>query len=82
MLFRWAIRGDWKLLLTYDGVVNRYKTTHLREEKRPQLFNLKDDPAETTNLAGKNPKIVKELATALDDWYEVKQRTTIKVFTD
>ncbi|PHR95741.1 MAG: sulfatase [Blastopirellula sp.] len=82
MLFRWAIRGDWKLLLTYDGVVNRYKTTHPREEKRPQLFNLKDDPAEATNLAGKNPKVVKELAAALDDWYEVKQRKTIKVFTD
>ena len=28
----------------YDGEVNRYKTAHPREEKRPQLFNLTKDP--------------------------------------
>jgi uncharacterized sulfatase len=80
MLYRWAIRGDWKLLLTYDGIVNRYQSTHPRDEKRPQLFNLKDDPAETKNLAGQNPKIVKELVRAIDGWYKVKDRKVVKVY--
>ena len=44
LLFRWVIEGNWKLLLTYDGEVNRYKSTHPRNEKRPQLFNLNEDP--------------------------------------
>ena len=26
LLFRWTIEGKWKLLLTYDGEVNRYKS--------------------------------------------------------
>ncbi|HIG26424.1 MAG TPA: sulfatase [Verrucomicrobiales bacterium] len=82
LLFRWCIRGDWKLLLTYDGVVNRYATTHPRLEKRPQLFNLINDPAETKNLAGENPKLVRELSGALNRWYEVKERNTITVFSD
>jgi uncharacterized sulfatase len=69
-------------LLTYDGVVNRYATTHPRLEKRPQLFNLINDPAETKNLAGENPKLVRELSGALNRWYEVKERNTITVFSD
>jgi uncharacterized sulfatase len=80
LLYRWAIRGDWKLLLTYDGVVNRYASTHPRTEKRPQLFNLKDDPAETANLAGDNPEIVRELSSSINKWYRVKERKTITKF--
>ena len=40
LLYRWRIEGKWKLLLTYDGEVNRYKSSHPREELRPQLFDL------------------------------------------
>jgi uncharacterized sulfatase len=35
LLYRWCIQGRWKLLLTYDGEVNRYASSHPREEKRP-----------------------------------------------
>ena len=77
LLFRWCIEGDWKLLLTYDGEVNRYKTTHPREEKRPQLFNLTQDPWEKKNLASKHPEIVQKLAQQIADWYPVKQRKVL-----
>jgi arylsulfatase A-like enzyme len=74
LLFRWCIEGRWKLLLTYDGEVNRYKTTHPRTEKRPQLFDLLADPAETKNLAADNPEIVARLAEKISNWYPVKKR--------
>ena len=80
LLFRWAIKHKWKLLLTYDGEVNRYKSTHPRNEKRPQLFDLNLDPHEKINLAKDNPKKVQELANAIQSWYPLKERKTITVF--
>jgi len=77
LIFRWCIEGDWKLLLTYDGEVNRYKSTHPREEKRPQLFNLSKDPWEKKNLASKNPELVAKLAKQIADWYPVKERKVL-----
>lgn len=46
------IRGDWKLL--QNNPFSPY-----------ELYNLKDDPYEQTNLASTNKKIVNELSTAL-----------------
>jgi arylsulfatase A-like enzyme len=80
LLFRWCIEGKWKLLLTYDGEVNRYTSTHPRTEKRPQLFDLKADPSEQTNLAGQHPKVVSRLVKAINDWYPVKQRHAVLTF--
>lgn len=77
LLFRWVIEDKWKLLLTYDGKVNRYKPVHLREEKRPQLFDLLADPHETTNLAKDNPDIVARLVEALDGWWKVTERKVV-----
>lgn len=48
------IRGEWKLLQN-----DPYSPL--------ELYNLKDDPRETSNLASKAPKIFNELATALRD---------------
>ncbi|MDG1354975.1 MAG: sulfatase [Opitutales bacterium] len=78
LLFRWTIEGNWKLLLTYDGEVNRYKTTHPREEKRPQLFNLLKDPKEENNLAEQNPDVVAKLVAKIDNWWPVKERKVVK----
>ena len=75
LLYRWVIAGKWKLLLTYDGKVNRYKPVHLRTEKRPQLFDLVNDPMEQKNLAHAHPDVVKRLALALDDWWKVTERS-------
>jgi arylsulfatase A-like enzyme len=46
------IRGDWKLMQN-----DPYSPL--------ELYNLRDDPQEKTNLAGKAPKIFNELSTAL-----------------
>jgi hypothetical protein len=77
LLFRWCISGQWKLLLTYDGEVNRYASTHPRTEKRPQLFDLLSDPHEQQNLAKDHPEIVAELAGRIADWYPVTMRQVL-----
>ena len=80
LLFRWCIQGKWKLLLTYDGEVNRYQSTHPRTEKRPQLFDLVADPTEENNLAGMHPEVVKELADKIGAWYPTPDRKVVTVF--
>ena len=80
LLFRWVIEGQWKLLLTYDGKVNRYKPVHLRTDPRPQLFDLIADPHETKNLAGDHPELVEKLANSLDEWWHVKTRKVVTKF--
>lgn len=80
LLFRWVIEGKWKLLLTYDGEVNRYASTHPRDEKRPQLFDLIADPEESTNQAAANPEVVARLAREIARWYPVKSRKTMTIF--
>ncbi|MCS1407186.1 MAG: Arylsulfatase [Verrucomicrobia subdivision 3 bacterium] len=74
LLYRWTIQDKWKLLLTYDGEVNRYKTTHPRTERRPQLFDLMADPTEERNLAGQYPEVVARLAENIASWYPVRDR--------
>ena len=80
LLFRWCIKGKWKLLLTYDGEVNRYKSTHPRTEKRPQLFDLIADPHESKNIAGQHPDIVADMVTRIANWYPVTQRKVVTKF--
>jgi arylsulfatase A-like enzyme len=53
-----AIRkGEWKLI----------PNDAAKKKIGPELFNLKDDPTEATNLAAKNPEKVKELAELLQE---------------
>ena len=77
LIFRWTIEGKWKLLLTYDGEVNRYQSTHPRMEKRPQLYNLIKDPHEEENLAGGNHAMVARLAAKIGKWWPVKERKVL-----
>jgi len=53
-----AIRdGRWKLLCEYDG-------------SRPQLYDLSQDGAETTNVAAQHPNLVRRLTAAVRAWYQ------------
>lgn len=74
LLYRWAIHGKWKLLLTYDGQLGRYASSHPRTERRPQLYDLIADPHETTNLAAEHPDVVQRLATKIASWWPVQER--------
>jgi arylsulfatase A len=61
-------RGDWKLCLCPDsgGWSDPKPGTPASDALYPvQLYNLKADPAETNNLAEKEPERVKELAALL-----------------
>lgn len=80
LLFRWVIEDEWKLLLTYDGEVNRNARVHPRDEKRPQLFDLKNDPFEKVNLAADNPEIVARLAKKIENWWPVTERKVLTKF--
>jgi arylsulfatase A-like enzyme len=80
LLYRWCIEGRWKLLLTYDGEVNRYASTHPRTERRPQLFDLLADPHEEKNVAGEHPETVARLAKKIADWYPLEERTALTTF--
>ncbi len=82
LLYRWAVEGKWKLLLTYDGKVGRYASSHPREELRPQLFDLSTDPTEEHNVAKDHPEVVADLVRKINDWYPVTKRKVITEWTD
>jgi uncharacterized sulfatase len=82
LLYRWVVDGKWKLLLTYDGKLDRYANSHPRTEKRPQLFDLLADPHEDNNLASKNPEIVQRLADKLQAWWPVTERQVLTKWTN
>lgn len=59
-----AIRiGDWKLVK--NGALGPLKTIGEKDDVF-ELFNLKDDPLEKTNLAGQQPKKLEQLKRRLD----------------
>ncbi len=78
LLYRWCREGRWKLILTYDGEVNRYRSTHPRTERGPQLFDLVSDPYERVNLATDHPQIVARLSEKIAAWYPLAERTLLK----
>jgi len=49
--------GAWKFLMNPDG-------------SRPELYDLADDPAESKNLADKNPRRVKAMSAQLEKWLQ------------
>ncbi|MGJ8696183.1 MAG: sulfatase family protein [Verrucomicrobiaceae bacterium] len=72
---RYLVQGDWKLILhnndatfekTYHG---RYTGRPDNREGKPELYNLKDDPFEKSNLAPKHPEKVEALTKALNAWW-------------
>jgi len=69
-------RGPWKYLDHKGSGGNDYGKPHLKPYALPdtapdapgQLYNLADDPGETTNLYHKHPDIVRELKAKLDEF--------------
>lgn len=77
LLFRWVIHQNMKLLLTYDGAQGKMK--YPPTDGAPQMFDLKADPFEKTNLADLQPETVQALSRKLTSWYPVTQRQAGKV---
>ena len=72
LLHRWCIEGNWKLIVTFPGRVNRYGAVHAWVEKDPQLFDLATDPHEEHNLAASEPEIVQRLARRINHHFVVR----------
>ena len=79
LLYRWVIKGNYKLLLTYDGAPGRMKFPPMNGESK--LYDLKKDPQENTNLATKKPELVQELSKLLEQWYVPEGRQAGKFTT-
>ena len=66
-------KGSWKLITHAGSGGNRYDRGELKDlmrpgassETGPQLYDLSQDPGETTNLATQRPEIVQELQALL-----------------
>lgn len=62
------IQGDWKYIEPSKGArFNRSTNTELGNDPAPQLYDLKTDLGEKTNLADENPEKVKEMAALLQE---------------
>jgi len=70
-----AVRdGDWKL-------VRPFVTRNLIKDEQPlipALYNLKDDPFETTDLAGQYPERVEKMNAKIDTWATSVEKDRIR----
>lgn len=78
LLYRWVIKGKWKLILSYDGKNISYQKYHKDVLSGPRLYNLIADEHETTNVAQQFPELVKSLSEELTNWYPVTQRKILQ----
>ena len=79
-----AIRkGDWKLIMCGGSGGWSYPTPKelktIENHPEIQLFNLKKDPSEKTNLQSEHPEIVNELRDLLIKYYKDGRSTSEKV---
>jgi arylsulfatase A-like enzyme len=68
---QWAVRrGDWKLVVANQPKPKKSASWLINGpmSDEPQLFNLKEDPAEQKDLAKDRPEIVKDLTDAYKTW--------------
>jgi uncharacterized sulfatase len=61
---RWVRAGNWKLILFED------------RKAPPELYNVKEDPFEETNLAAADPDRVRVLSRRIDEWWQARKPTT------
>ncbi|KMT67020.1 sulfatase [Catenovulum maritimum] len=77
LLYRWVIKDNWKLIVSYDGKNVSYQKYHDALTQGPRLFNLANDEYEKVNLAKQYPEMVEKLKQELVDWYPLKQRKMV-----
>ncbi|WP_269520675.1 sulfatase family protein [Alteromonas sp. BMJM2] len=78
LLYRWVIKDDWKLIVSYDGKNVSYQKYHDELLVGPRLYNLADDENEQVDLATQYPDKVEMLMQEIQRWYPLKERNVIK----
>ena len=79
LLYRWCIEENWKLLVTYDGTIGRYKAVHPQTSSSHLLFDLVADPHEHEDLSAQHPDVVKRLQQQLDTSWKLKTALPLQV---
>lgn len=68
--YTWLRSGSYKFLRRHQGVdTTRYLTVHDWDRVPLQLFNLNNDPNETTNIAVKHPDLVEVFHGVLNEYF-------------
>lgn len=65
--YRWCVSGDWKLIL--PNLANVTKPNKPGREVGIELYQIKTDPTEETNLAKTNPEQVEKLKKLIGAWW-------------
>ena len=84
LAYLWCIEGDWKLILSYDGIIEggngRYSYTHDYVRSEPvRLYKIVEDPFEKNNLADQFPEKVKELQQKMEAQYPLQERKVLSI---
>lgn len=77
LLYRWVIKDDWKLIVSYDGENVSYQKYHDDFLVGPRLYNLASDEHEEVDLAERYPEKVKSLMRELERWYRLEKRKVL-----
>jgi len=64
--YRWCISDNWKLILPNNA--------YLADTHPVELYDLKTDPHEKQNVAEQHPRVVQQLTTAIDSWWNIRQK--------
>lgn len=68
--YTWLREGEWKFLRRHHGEdTTRYRSVHDWDQEPIQLFDLSDDPDETTNRAAGHPDLVERFQGVLDQTF-------------
>jgi len=73
-LYKIAVEKNWKLILPNSEMIQKAATTEKERyigyySNNIKLFNLVQDPKESTNLAAEYPVEVERLTAALNNWW-------------
>lgn len=68
LTWRWCVSKDWKLIVPEKA--NARGGIKIPGEAVIELYNIREDPNETKNLASTEPELVKKLSTTLDGWWK------------
>jgi uncharacterized sulfatase len=77
LLYRWVIKDDWKVIVSYDGKNVSYQKYHDELLVGPRLYNLANDENEQVDLAEQYPNKVDMLMREIESWYPLKERNVI-----